>query len=105
MIFKTLGADQEYRPDSLHLLPAINSRVTFNAQLKVGWQPKYYIEYYIPKCWSYPEIYESARNKWLQLMRAEKNKMASKMAAKNKIKGVFYMICCTDLMYFNTSYY
>ena len=26
------------------------SRVTFKAQLKVGWQPKYYIECYIPKC-------------------------------------------------------
>ena len=27
-----------------------NSRVTFKAQLKVGWQPKYNIECYIPKC-------------------------------------------------------
>ena len=26
--------------------------------------------------------------------------MASKMAARNKCKGVLYMICCTDLMYF-----
>ena len=40
-----------------------NSRVTFKAQLKVGWQPKYYIECYIPKCWSYTEVCESARNK------------------------------------------
>ena len=26
----------------------VHSRVTFKAQLKVGWWPKYYIEYYIP---------------------------------------------------------
>ena len=81
-----------------------NSRVTFKAQLKVGWQPKYYIKCYIPKCWSYPEVYESARSKWLLLVRAEKSKMASKMAAKNKCKGVLYMISCTYLMHFNTSY-
>ena len=81
-----------------------SSTVTFNSQLKVEWQPKYYIKCYIPKCWSYPEVYESARNKWLLLVRAEKSKMASKMAAKNKCKGVLYVICCTDLMYFNTSY-
>ena len=77
-----------------------NSRVTFKAQLKVGWQPKYYIECHIPKCLSYPE---SARNNWPLLVRAEKSKMASKMAARNKCKGVLNMICCTDLMYFNTS--
>ena len=79
------------------------SRVTFKAQLKVGWQPKYYIKCYIPKCWSYPEVYESARNNWPYLVRAEKSKMASKMAARNKCKGVLYMICCTDLMYFDAS--
>ena len=39
------------------------SRVTFKAHLKVGLQPKYYIKCYIPKCWSCPEVYESARNK------------------------------------------
>ena len=75
----------------------------FKAQLKVGWQPKYYIEYYIPKCWSYPEVYESVRIQWPLLVRAEKSKMASKMAARNKCKGVLYMICCTDLMYFNSN--
>ena len=79
------------------------SRVTFKAQLKVGWQPKYYIECYISKSWLYPEFYESARNFWPLLVRAEKSKMASKMAARNKCKGVLYMICCTDLMCFNTS--
>ena len=35
----------------------IYSRVTFMAQLKVGWQPKYYIECYIPKCWPYPVVF------------------------------------------------
>ena len=30
--------------------------------------------------------------------------MASKMASRNKCKGVLYIICYTDLMYFNTSY-
>ena len=75
--------------------------MTFKAQLKVGWQPKYYIKCYIPKCLSYPEVYESARNNWPFLVRAEKSKMASKMAAGNKRKGVLYMICCTELMYFD----
>ena len=74
----------------------IFSRVTFKAQLKVGWQPKYYIECYIPKCLSYLEVYESARKNWPLLVRAEKSKMASKMAARNKCKGVLNMICCTD---------
>ena len=78
--------------------------MTFKAQLKVGWQPKYYIECYIPKCWSYPEVYESARNNWQLLVRAEQSKMASKMAASYKCKGVVYMICCTDIMYFNALY-
>ena len=82
----------------------LNSRVTFKAQFKVGWQPKYYIECYIPKCKSNPEVYESARNNWSLLVRAEKYKMASKMAARNKCKGVLYMICCTDLVFFNASY-
>ena len=91
--------------NKINLLPQNKaySRVTFKAQLKVGWQPKYYIECYMSKCWSYPEVYESARNFWPLLVRAEKSKMASKMAARNKCKGVLYMICCTDLMYFNTS--
>ena len=80
-----------------------NSRVTFKAQLKVAWQPKYYIESYIPNCWSYPEVFKSARNNWTFLVRAEKSKMASKMAARTKYKGVLYMICRTDLMYFNAS--
>ena len=80
-----------------------NSRVTFKALFKVGWQPKYYIECYMPKCCSYPEVYESARNKWPLLVRAEKSKMASKMAARNKMQGVLYMSCCTDLMYFDRS--
>ena len=75
--------------------------MTFKAQLKVGWQPKYYIKCYIPKCWSYPEVNESARNNWPFLVRAEKSNMASKMAAGNKCKGVLYMICCTELMYFD----
>ena len=52
--------------------------------------PKYYIECYMPKCWSYPEDYESARNQWPLLVRAEKSKMASKMVARNKCKGVLY---------------
>ena len=64
----------------------------------------YNIECYIPQYWSYPEVYESTRNKWPFLVRAEKSKMASTMAARNKCKRVLYMICCTDLMYFNTSY-
>ena len=59
-----------------------HSRVTFKAQLKVGWQPKYYIECYIPNCLSYPEVYESTRNNWPLLVRAEKSRMASKMAAR-----------------------
>ena len=71
------------------------SRVTFKAQLKVGWQPKI-IVCYVPKCWSYPEVYQSARNNWPLLVRAEKSKMASKMAARNKCKGVLYMICFSD---------
>ena len=29
--------------------------------------------------------------------------MASKMAARNKCKGLLYMICYTDFMYFDTS--
>ena len=44
----------------------------------------------------------TARNKWSLLVRAEKSKMASKMAARDK--EVLYMNCYTDLMYFNTSY-
>ena len=80
-----------------------NSRVTFKAQLKVGWQPKYYIKCCIPKCWSYPEVFDSARNNLPFLVRAEKSKMASKMAARNKCKGVFYMICCTDLIFLDAS--
>ena len=78
--------------------------MTFKAQLKVGWQQKYYIECYILKCWSYPEVYESARNNWPLLVRAEKSKIESKMAARNKFKGVLYMIGCTNLMFFNASY-
>ena len=58
----------------------------------------------MPKFLAYPEVYESARNKWPLLVRAEKSKMASKMVAINKSKGVLYKICYTDLMYFNTSY-
>ena len=54
-----------------------------------GWQPKYYIECYISKCWSYPEVYESARNFWPLLVRAEKSKMASKMAVRINARG-----CC-----------
>ena len=36
------------------------SRVIFKARLKVRWQPKYQTECYIPKCWSCPEVNESA---------------------------------------------
>ena len=63
-----------------------NSRVTFKAQLKVGWQPKSYIESYIPNCWSYPEVFESARNNWTFLVRA--NSMSNmKNSAKKAKKG------------------
>ena len=100
IVFEHLKTSRMYSSNQVMFF----SRVTFKAQLKVRWQPKYYIECYIPKCWSYPEVYESARNNWPLLVRAEKSKMASKMAARNKFKGVLYMICCTDLMYLNASY-
>ena len=58
----------------------------------------YYIECYIPKCLSYPEVYESAGTQWSLLVRAEKSKMASKMAARNKCKGLLCKNWCTDLM-------
>ena len=78
-------------------------RVTFKAQLKVGWWTKHYIECYIPKYLSYPEVYESARIHWPLLVGTEKSKMASKMATRNKCEGLWYMNICTDLMYLNSS--
>ena len=72
------------------------SRVTFKAQLKVGWWTKNYIECYIPKYLSYPEVYKSARIQWSLLVGTEKSKMASKMATRNKCKGLWYMNFCTD---------
>ena len=63
-----------------------------------SWTPqtraKFYIEYYIPKSLSYPEVYEFARIQWSLLVRAEKSKMASKMAAQNKCKWLWYMNFC-----------
>ena len=60
----------------------------FKAQLKVGWSTKYYTECYIPKCWSYPDVYEATRIQWPMLLRAEVFKMASKMAAKIKARDI-----------------
>ena len=51
-------------------LLTFNSRMTFKAQLKVGCWPKNYIECYIPKCLSDPEVYEPARIQWSLLVRA-----------------------------------
>ena len=50
--------------------------MAFKAQLKVGWWTQYYIECYIPKYLSYPEVYESARIQWPLLVGTEKSKMA-----------------------------
>ena len=98
---KPFGVLKRFKPSH-----TVYSRVIFKAQWKVGWQPKYmyHIKCYIPKCLSYSEVYESARNQWPLLVRAEKSKIASRMAAKNKCIGVLYMIRCTDLMYISTSY-
>ena len=45
------------------------------------------------------ELYESAMVQLSLLVPAEK----SKMAARSKCEGLWYIICCTDLMHFNTS--
>ena len=57
------------------------SRVTFKTYLGMGSPQKYRIKWYIPKCLSYPEVSEITRLKCPILVRAEKSKMASKMAA------------------------
>ena len=48
----------------------------------------------------YSEVYESTRIQRPLLVRAEKSKMASKMAARYKCKRVLYLLC-TILIYFN----
>ena len=58
-----------------------DSRVTFKTYLGMGSPQKYHIKWYMPKCLSYPEVSEITRLKCPILMRAEKSKTASKMAA------------------------
>ena len=58
-----------------------NSRVTFKTYLGMGSPQKYHIKWYMPKCLPYPEVSEITRLKCPILVRAEKSKMASKMAA------------------------
>ena len=76
-----------------------NSRVTFKAQLKVGGNTSTTLNV----------IYQNNGHS-LEFMNLPGtsghcwSKMASKIAARNKCKGVLYLICCTDIMYFNTSY-
>ena len=65
----------------------------------VATKVKYYIECNIPKCWSYPEVNESAKNRWLLLVLAEKSKMASKMTAKNARGCCIIYIIYYDLFY------
>ena len=68
----------------------VYSRVTFKAYLGMGSPHKYHIKWYIPKCLSYPEVSEITRLKSPILVRAEKSKMASKMAAfKNYLGSLF----------------
>ena len=76
--------------------------MTFKAQLKIGGGQST-IKCYIPECLSYPEDYESARVQWLLFVRAEKSKMASKMAARNKCNVLLCKNWCTDLMYIVSS--
>ena len=65
-------------------VPAVVNRysgVTFKTYLGMGSPQKYHIKWYMPKCLSYPEVSEITRLKCPILVRAEKSKMASKMAA------------------------
>ena len=66
------------------------SRVTFKTYLGVGSPQKYHIKLYIPKCLSYPEVSEITKLKCPILVRAEKSKMASKMAAFKNYEGSLF---------------
>ena len=55
--------------------------MTFKTYLGMGSPQKYHNKCYMPKCLSYPEVSEKTRLKCPILVRAEKSKMASKMAA------------------------
>ena len=66
------------------------SRVTFKTYLGVGSPQKYHIKLYIPKCLSYPKVSEITKLKCPILVRAEKSKMASKMAAFKNYEGSLF---------------
>ena len=66
------------------------SRVTFKTYLGMGSPQKYHIKWFMPKCLSYPEVSEITRQKCPILVRAEKSKMASKMAAFKNYKGSLF---------------
>ena len=57
------------------------SRLTFKTYLGMGSPQKYHIKWYMPKRLSYPEVSEITRLKCPISVRAEKSKMASKIAA------------------------
>ena len=73
---------------SFHL--TLYSRVTFKTYLGVGSPQKYHIKLYIPKCLSYPEVSKITKLKCPILVRAEKSKMASKMAAFKDYEGLLF---------------